>query len=126
MALGGWRLRAAAEETVWQAQPMALKAFAQQVLRTHILMFLHGSVLHGSPFIQRAIETKRRDFFSSSQPPSGLAVKASGEPIFQLPLEGWKALLAWQHRAPGSWSSSLNTGKGREEATGHTTLSYTK
>lgn len=27
-------------------------------------MFLHGSVLHGSPFIQRAIETKRRDFFS--------------------------------------------------------------
>lgn len=104
---------------------MALKAFAQQVLRIHILMFLHGSVLHGSPFIQRAIETKRRDFFSSSQPSSGLAVKASGEPIFQLPLEGCKASLAWQHRAPCSWSSSLHTGKGREEATGHT-LSYAK
>lgn len=63
MALDGLRLRAASEETVKQAQLMALKAFAQQVLRIHILMFLHGSVLHGSPFIQRAIETKRRDFF---------------------------------------------------------------
>lgn len=126
LALAEWRLRAAAEETVKQAQSMALKAFAQQVLRIHILMFLHSSVLHGSPFIQRAIETKRKDFFFQLPATLGLAVKASGEPIFQLPLEGWKALLAWQHRAPGSWPSSLNTGKGREEATGHTTLSYTK
>lgn len=60
-------------------------------------------------FHSKGHRDQKKGFFPSSQPPSGLAVKASGEPIFQLPLEGWKALLAWQHRAPGSWSSSLNT-----------------
>lgn len=77
MALDGLRLGAASEETVKQAQLMALKAFAQQVLRIHILMFLHGSVLHGSPFIQRAIETKRRDLFPA---PSHLQVSQSRHP----------------------------------------------
>lgn len=50
--LGGWRLKAAAAETVLQAQPMVLKTFVQQVQRIHILMFLHSSALHGSLFIQ--------------------------------------------------------------------------
>lgn len=105
--LGGWRPRAAAEETL-VGTTHGTRAFVQESTenpQSHVSPRFSSS---WSLCIQRVVETKRKGFF---QLPALFRspVKTSSGPIFQLPLEGQRASFAWRHHAPCSWSSSLYT-----------------